>query len=83
MRIRENRPTIQDSISKTLEVEGREQMVRHIFDTLRKKGVVVTDFATERRKNLGNCAAWRSKTHTASTSNPPDACERRKRLAGE
>ncbi len=43
MRIRENRPTIQDSISKTLEVEGREQMVRHIFDTLRKKGVVVTD----------------------------------------
>ncbi len=43
MRIRENRPSIKDSISTTLEVEGREQMVRHIFDTLGKKGVVVTD----------------------------------------
>jgi hypothetical protein len=43
MRIRENRPTIEDSISTTLEIEGREQMVRHIFDTLGKKGVVVTD----------------------------------------
>ena len=43
MRIRENRLAIDDSIATTLEVEGREQMVRHIFDTLGKKGVVVTD----------------------------------------
>jgi hypothetical protein len=43
MRIRENRPTIDDSLSTTLEVEGRDQMIRHIFDTLGKKGVVVTD----------------------------------------
>jgi hypothetical protein len=43
MRIRENRPTIQDSLSTTLEVEGRGQMLQHIFDTLGKKGVVVTD----------------------------------------
>jgi hypothetical protein len=43
MRIRENRPTIDDSLSTTLEVAGREQMIRHIFDTLGKKGVVVTD----------------------------------------
>jgi hypothetical protein len=43
MRIRENRSTIQDSLATTLEVEGREQMVRHIFDRLGEKGVVVTD----------------------------------------
>jgi hypothetical protein len=43
MRIRENRPTIDDSLSTTQEVEGREQMIRHIFDTLGKKGVIVTD----------------------------------------
>jgi hypothetical protein len=43
MRMRENRPTMEDSISTTLEVAGREQMVRHIFDALGKKGVVVTD----------------------------------------
>jgi hypothetical protein len=42
MRIRENRPTIDDSLSTTREVEGREQMLRHIFDTLGKQGVVVT-----------------------------------------
>jgi hypothetical protein len=43
MRLRENKPTIEDSMSTTLEIEGREQLVLHIFDTLGKKGVVVTD----------------------------------------
>jgi hypothetical protein len=43
MRLRENRVTLEDSLATTLEVEGRDQMVRHIFDTLGKKGVVVTD----------------------------------------
>jgi hypothetical protein len=41
--MRENRPTINESMSTVLEIEGREQLVRHIFDTLEKKGVVVTD----------------------------------------
>jgi hypothetical protein len=43
MRLRENRATIQDSLATTLEVEDRDQLVRHIFNTLGKKGVVVTD----------------------------------------
>lgn len=43
MRIRGNRPTIEDSVSTTQEVEGRQQMVQHVFETLGKKGVVVTD----------------------------------------
>lgn len=43
MRMREHRHAIEDSIATTLEVEGREDFFRHIFDTLGKKGVVVTD----------------------------------------
>lgn len=41
--MRENKPTIKESMATILEVEGREQLVRHIFDTLEKKGVLVTD----------------------------------------
>jgi hypothetical protein len=43
MRMRENKPTIQESMATILEIEGREQLHRHIFDTLGEKGVVVTD----------------------------------------
>jgi hypothetical protein len=43
MRLRENRVKIEDSLATTLEVEDRDQMFRHIFDTLGKKDIVVTD----------------------------------------
>jgi len=43
MRIRENRPTIQESMATMLNVEGREHLVQHISETLGKKGVMVTD----------------------------------------
>jgi hypothetical protein len=33
MHMGENRPTIEDSMSTIQEIEGREQLVRHIFDT--------------------------------------------------
>jgi len=41
--MRENRPTIKESMSTILEVDSRAHLVRHISDTLEKKGVIVTD----------------------------------------
>jgi hypothetical protein len=41
--MRESKPTIKESMATIQEIEGREQLVRHIFDTLGEKGVVVTD----------------------------------------
>ena len=43
MRLRENRRTIEESLATTLEFASRDQMIGHIFDTLGKKGVVVTE----------------------------------------
>ncbi len=43
MRMRENRRTIKQSMASTVEIESREHLVRHIVETLGKKGVVVTD----------------------------------------
>ncbi len=43
MRMRENKPTIEQSMASVLEINGRDQLVRHVIDTLKKKGVVVVD----------------------------------------
>jgi hypothetical protein len=43
MKMRENRPTIEDSLSTTLEVENREHLVRLIVERLGPKGLAVTD----------------------------------------
>ncbi len=43
MRMREYRHAIKDSMSTTLEFEGREHLAQHIVDALGAKGLVVTD----------------------------------------
>jgi hypothetical protein len=43
MKMRENRPTIEDSLATTLEVENREHLVRLIIERLAQQGVAVTD----------------------------------------
>jgi hypothetical protein len=43
MKMRENRLTIEDSLSTILEVENRAHLVRLSVENLGRKGVVVTD----------------------------------------
>jgi hypothetical protein len=43
MKMRENRPTIEDSLSTTLEVENREHLVRLIVERLGLTGAAVTE----------------------------------------
>ncbi|WP_296707594.1 hypothetical protein [Rhodoblastus sp.] len=43
MKMRENRPTIEDSLSTTLEVENREHLVRLIVERLGRTGAAVTE----------------------------------------
>ncbi len=43
MRVRENRRTTKAAKFRTAEADGRERLVRHMFNTLEEKGVVVTD----------------------------------------
>lgn len=43
MRMRENRPTIEDSMATMLEIEGRTELVGHIRAKLGLSGAVVTD----------------------------------------
>jgi len=43
MRMRENKPTIKESLATIFEIEGRAHLVQHIFDRLGEKGIVVTD----------------------------------------
>lgn len=43
MRLRENKTTIEESMSTTVEVDGRAQLLQHIVDALAKKGFAVTD----------------------------------------
>jgi hypothetical protein len=41
--MRENRPTIDESMATMLDIEGREQLVQHISMRLAEQGVAVTD----------------------------------------
>ena len=43
MRMRESKPTIEESLATIQNLEGRTQLVRRIFDALGEKGVIVTD----------------------------------------